>query len=344
MKALKIIGIILLIIVALFFIVTLFLPKEMRFAESTEIKASAETVFNQVNDFQTWPKWSPWNLKDTNMAVTYEGPETGVGSISKWTSESQGNGSQEITESIPFTYIKSDLDFMEEGKATADWTLEETEEGTNVTWGMTIPDLKYPLGRFFMFLYKGQMIKDFQYGLENLKVYCESLPPPCEERIIPFDTEEGSFEIIEKCVDPKTSYIIRSMVTMEEISQKISESYMKLGEFCKEKGIEMTGAPFTAWPNFTMEGPTEMIAGFPGAIDIEGEGEIETYTIPESKVVMIVHKGSYNATMSAYNAIMKYIEVNKREINGPTWEEYITDPTTEPDTNNWITHIYYPVN
>jgi len=40
---------------------------------------------------------------------------------------------------------------------------------------------------------------------------------------------------------------------------------------------------------------------------------------------------------------MKFIEENEKEINGASWEVYITDPMSEPDTSKWVTQIYYPV-
>jgi len=195
-----------------------------------------------------------------------------------------------------------------------------------------------------MFLYKGHMIKDYKEGLENLKNYVENLPPEPEELLVNFETEEGTFEIVEKFIETQPTLIIREMVKLEEISQKIPESYEKLGAFCKEKGIEPIGPPFTLWPNWSMESETnEMLAGFPVAEAVEGLEEIEYFTIPEGNVVMITHKGAYAETMPAYNAIVKYIQDNGKEINGASWEVYVTDPTVEPDTNNWITEIYFPV-
>jgi effector-binding domain-containing protein len=42
-------------------------------------------------------------------------------------------------------------------------------------------------------------------------------------------------------------------------------------------------------------------------------------------------------------AIEKYLKENGIQSTGMAIEEYVTDPTAEPDTLQWLTKIYYPL-
>ena len=101
MKVLKIIGIILLVILVLFFVIALFIPKQFHLESSTTINKSPALVFKQVNNFQKWPPWSPWEKEDPDLKAFYEGLALGVGSKYKWESVSMGNGELTILESVP---------------------------------------------------------------------------------------------------------------------------------------------------------------------------------------------------------------------------------------------------
>ena len=125
MKALKIIGVILLIIMALFLIIALFLPKGVEMKESVVINKPASLIYRQVNNFRNWEPWSPWLEMDKEMVNSYEGPEKGVGAKYSWTSKKSGNGSMTITESVPYKKVVADLDFGQNGKAVNYFEFDE---------------------------------------------------------------------------------------------------------------------------------------------------------------------------------------------------------------------------
>jgi hypothetical protein len=115
MKTLKKIGIILLIIIGLFLVISLFLPSKVYVERSIVINAPVENVFEQVNTLKNWEKWSPWHEIDPNMGLKYEGPESGTGAQYSWTSEHKnvGNGRLVITNSAPYDSIVSEMYFMD---------------------------------------------------------------------------------------------------------------------------------------------------------------------------------------------------------------------------------------
>lgn len=92
MKALKIIGIVLLIIIGVLAIIPLFLSKTAKLERSVTIEAPMEIVFNQVNYHKEWEKHDAWKKADTALVLTYEGIDGEPGSKRIFKSEKSGNG------------------------------------------------------------------------------------------------------------------------------------------------------------------------------------------------------------------------------------------------------------
>lgn len=173
MKALKILGVVVLAIIVILLVVAAFLPSEVRIEKTTVMKAPAQEVFDQINCMKNWSAWSPWELADPDMKSTYEGPECGEGSKHLWNGPKSGKGAQTITLSKPCSRIDTELDFYEGGKAQAYWTFKEENGSTTVSWGFVSSDLKYPLDRLFGQMMKQMLQKSYIDGLNNLKALVE---------------------------------------------------------------------------------------------------------------------------------------------------------------------------
>lgn len=176
MKTLKIIGIVLAVLVILFFGIAMLLPSDVHVERSLMISASSEVVYNQINDLRQWHKWSPWHQMNPDMKITYEGEFKGEGASYSWTSDKVGNGTLTITETQPYQYIATDLDFMEQGKATGYYRFESIDEGTQVTWGFEADMGENPIAKYMGLMMDSMIGSDFEKGLQNLKTHVENLP------------------------------------------------------------------------------------------------------------------------------------------------------------------------
>ena len=176
MRALKITGVIVGVLVILFFGIGMFLPSEVNIERSIVIEASPEVVFDQVNDLRKWKEWSPWHQMDPNMEITYEGFLMGEGASYKWKSDVVGNGELTITESHPNQYIATDMSFTDEGKALSYYRFESIEDGTLVTWGMETEMGNNPLAKYMGLVMDRVVGNDFEKGLQNLKSHVLNLP------------------------------------------------------------------------------------------------------------------------------------------------------------------------
>lgn len=166
--------VVVLVLIAAVGLAFLLAPAEVRVERSIVINAPAEAIFPKVNNLQAWKSWSPWMQREPDMKSTYEGPEAGEGAKTSWESETQGNGSQTITKSVPNERIETALDFGEMGGATSDWTFEEEGEATKVTWGMDTTPTKNPIGRCFNLMMDKMVGADYETGLASLKAEVES--------------------------------------------------------------------------------------------------------------------------------------------------------------------------
>lgn len=115
-------------------------PDNYSIQRSAVVNAPPEVVFEQVNDFHRWERWSPFEKLDPEMRKTFEGSPSGVDARYHWKGNSRaGEGRMRIAESVPAKRIAIDMHFIEpfESRARTTFTFEPVEAGTRVTWGMS---------------------------------------------------------------------------------------------------------------------------------------------------------------------------------------------------------------
>lgn len=331
MKALKIVGIILLVLIALFFVVALFLPAKVDMSSSLVIDKPASLIFKQVNNYKNWSTWSPWVEADPAMENFYDGPDMGVGAVLSWKSSLHGDGRMTIMESVPYELVKNELRFMEEDPAYSSFILTETPEGTNVTWTLEIPHLTYPMERYFGLIMPGMMKKYFKNGLENLKEVVMEMPdqPVIEQTTVP---ETYVVTVLDSC-------------HWSEFETKVGGMYGELVEVIdKNKEVRMAGAPFTLYSKWD---ETNQFAVFEAGLPVTGEikpaGRVNFKVMPPTRAIKASHFGKYEELMHVYVALDEYIkEFGLEEVCCPM-EVYVTDPGAEPDTAKWQTDVYFAI-
>jgi uncharacterized protein YndB with AHSA1/START domain len=147
------------------------LPRHVRVARSREIPVAPAALWELVARPRAWPRWSPWNARDPQMSITYDGPEAGRGARWAWKSKSQGDGEMVFTEAIEPSRLTYSLQIVGMGPASpGTFTLEPVDASrTRVTWTMTADMGNTPMGRYFGFFAMGRMLgRDFDAGLASL--------------------------------------------------------------------------------------------------------------------------------------------------------------------------------
>ena len=66
------------------------------------VQAPPERIFDLIQDFHQWLRWSPWEKLDPNMKKTYSGAACGKGAVYAWEGNSKaGAGRMEILSTVP---------------------------------------------------------------------------------------------------------------------------------------------------------------------------------------------------------------------------------------------------
>jgi uncharacterized protein YxeA len=176
-KAILAILTLILIIIAGLLVAVAMQSDEMKVVRSAEINAPPEKIFELVNDFHNWDKWSPWAKLDPNMKATYSGADFGIGSSYAWSGNDEvGEGNMTIKANHPPKYIGIDLEFIKPfaAKNLTEFAFKQEGEKTNVTWSM-IGKKNFLTKAFCMVMDMDKMVGgDFEKGLAQMKTVAES--------------------------------------------------------------------------------------------------------------------------------------------------------------------------
>jgi Polyketide cyclase / dehydrase and lipid transport len=151
-------------------------PGHLHVERSLSVAAAPDVVFPLINNFGSWPSWSPWEKLDPDMRREVSSVPEGKGATYSWSGNDQvGKGSMEITDSAAPRQVKILLQFKEPWEATnvTTFTLSPAGSGTSVTWAMD-GENNFAAKAMGMFMDMDQMIgKDFEAGLTNLGAMAE---------------------------------------------------------------------------------------------------------------------------------------------------------------------------
>lgn len=174
-KILKIIGLIVGAIFAVFVIGGLFIPKTTSLSRSIEIDATPEKVFPYVSDLKLFTSWNPWAQMDPDAKMTFTENTNGVSASYSWDGEKVGAGSMTHTRVEAPRLVESKLEFQEEGTASATFQLEAAGAGTKVTWSFT-SDAPNLLDRWMGLMISAMLAPQYEQGLAKLKEMVEAAP------------------------------------------------------------------------------------------------------------------------------------------------------------------------
>ncbi len=148
-------------------------PDDYHVERTAVVGAPASAVFDLIDDFHEWSRWSPFEGLDPNMKRTYDGASRGVGTIYGWDGNGQaGAGRMTIVESRPATLVKIKLEFLRPfpGENQVNFTLVPTTDGTQVTWAMDGKN-RFMSKAMSLIMNMDKMIGGFyEKGLKNLEI------------------------------------------------------------------------------------------------------------------------------------------------------------------------------
>jgi len=174
MKALKIIGLVLVVIIALLLIIPLFINGNYAVEREVTINKPKQEVFDFVKYLKNQNKFSVWAKIDPAMKTEFRGEDATVGFVSAWDSDNPkaGKGEQMITKIDEGSRIDYEIHFIKPFESTdyAYFVFESPSENTTkVKWAFK-GTMKYPMNLMLLFTDMEKMLApDLQNGLDNLK-------------------------------------------------------------------------------------------------------------------------------------------------------------------------------
>lgn len=303
---------------------------------SIVINKSNQDVFPLVADFQNWTKWSPWLCMEPKAKTTISEESNSIGAIYSWEGELVGSGEVEHLTLKQEESIAQEIRFKKPMSATStvSWNFSSVNDSTTkVTWGMKG---KMPFFFKFMTKYMAPMIgMDYDRGLKMLKDLAE------KGRI------SSNIEIIGVVDAPQIYYIgKRTSCPMAEMEKSMTETFETLTPILENNKFE-TEVGLSIYHNFDLFATDcEYTSGF----STKGhhpapEGGFISEKIPQIKAIKVVFKGDYKHLGNGWSAAYSYARSHKLSQSKKValYELYLNNPQEEPNTDNWITEIYFPI-
>jgi uncharacterized protein YndB with AHSA1/START domain len=151
-------------------------PDTFRVQRSAVIDAPPAQTFPFIEDFRQFALWSPYEKLDPGMTRTFSGAKRGKGAVYEWHGKgAAGKGRMEIAHTSPPRMVVIRLDFIKpfETQNIVEFTLEEEDSATRVTWSMR--GANPYIAKLIQLLFSMDRVvgKDFEAGLSNLKALVE---------------------------------------------------------------------------------------------------------------------------------------------------------------------------
>jgi uncharacterized protein YndB with AHSA1/START domain len=165
-------------IIAIPFVVALFIQKDYSVIRTITIDKPITEVFDYVKHLKNQDNFSQWAQMDPDMVTIYRGTDATVGFVSAWASENPdvGVGEQEIIAIEEGKRINFELRFISPFEATEPaYMITEAVNAnqTKVDWGSS-GHFAYPTNLMLLFVDFETMVgANLQQGLDTLKVILE---------------------------------------------------------------------------------------------------------------------------------------------------------------------------
>ena len=120
-------------------------------------------------------------------------------------------------------------------------------------------------------------------------------------------------------------------------------SFKSLREYLDKQGIKPSGLPLTIYTQ-TDDTGFQFEAAYP-IVEMPKDppkGDIAVGPAPSGKALKFVHRGSYDAMDTTYEAITNYLDEKQLDAKDLFIEEYTTDPVTA-NADKLVVNVFVPI-
>jgi effector-binding domain-containing protein len=143
--------------------------------------------------------------------------------------------------------------------------------------------------------------------------------------------------------EPAIIVYLKGNGTWDSAFETLVDSFKSVYGYLDKEGIKPAGSAMTVYTSTDDTG-----FSFQAAVPIGAEpanpprGDINVGRSPGGKMLKFVHRGSYDAMDTTYEAITNYLDTKQLEAQDLFVEEYLTDPVSTPE-DKLVVNVFVPV-
>ena len=156
------------------------------------------------------------------------------------------------------------------------------------------------------------------------------------------ENKMSNYDVVIKKVEPQRITSVRDVIpSYPEQGHLWQELETALGQ----NQIKPSGPCLTLYHSDEPEIDAEVCEPISEEVSLPQNAQVQMRELPAAEVAAVIHHGPFNTLSESYEAVLKWIEANGYQINGPCREIYLQPPTemgsqTDPDT---VTEVQFPV-
>ena len=141
----------------------------------------------------------------------------------------------------------------------------------------------------------------------------------------------------------RTIVYLKGHTNWDSAFDTLIDAFKSLNEFLDKQGIKPNGPFITVYTQTDDTGFSfQAAAPVASAPANPPKGDIAVGSAPGGKALKFVHRGSYDAMDSTYEAITNYLDEKQLDAEDLFIEEYTTDPV-KTDPNNLVINVFVPI-
>lgn len=141
----------------------------------------------------------------------------------------------------------------------------------------------------------------------------------------------------------QTAVTMKGNAKWESAFETLVDSFKSINDFIAKQGLKVAGPAMTIYTATDDTGfDYQTAVPIMEAPKTLPQGDIEIGKTPEGKVLKFIHRGSYDAMDTTYEAITNYLDTKQLEAEDSFIEQYVTDPVTTPE-DKLVINVLVPV-
>lgn len=140
----------------------------------------------------------------------------------------------------------------------------------------------------------------------------------------------------------RATAVVHDVVPMPDLPAFFAQTLPAVAAAAGEQGVALAGPPFALYHGMPKPEGVDVEAGFPVAAAIHDAGTVVASHLPGGPTATAVHVGPYERLTDTYAVVCEQIVSAGLRPSEHMWEEYLSDPASEPDPETWRTVVHWP--